>query len=169
MPLELRAATTADSPRLQEIEIEAGEQFRTVGMSDIAEHEPFSIEELNAYAEAGRSFAAVDGERIVGYVVIDRVGDAAHVEQVSVVPDEQGQGIGRRLIDRAGEWAAEQDLGALTLTTFREVPWNGPLYAHLGFRTLGEDELSAELRAVRDHESALGLDPAQRVCMQLDL
>lgn len=169
MPIELRAAKAADSPRLQEIELEAGEQFRTVGMSDVAEHDPFSVEELRAYAEAGRSFAAVDGAHIVGYVVIDRVGDAAHVEQISVVPDTQGQGIGRRLIDRVCLWAMANDLRSLTLATFRDVPWNGPLYAHLGFRVLGEDEMSVELRAVRDHETDSGLDPSQRVCMQLDL
>lgn len=169
MVIELRAATAADGPRLQEIELESGEQFRTVGMADVAEHDPFSVEELRTYAEAGRSFAAVDGARIVGYVVIDRVGDAAHVEQISVVPDAQGQGIGRLLIDRVRLWAVANGLGALTLTTFRDVSWNGPLYAHLGFRVLGEDELTVELRAVRDHETALGLDPAHRVCMQLDL
>jgi len=168
MAIELRAATAADSPRLQEIEVEAGEQFRAVGMSDIADDEPFSVEELRAYSEAGRSFAAVDGDRIVGYVLIDCVGEAAHVEQVSVVPDAQGQGIGRQLIDRVRMWATERGLQALTLTTFRDVSWNGPLYAHLGFRVLGDDELTVELRAVREHETALGLDPAHRVCMQLD-
>ena len=169
MVIEVRAATVADSPRLREIELEAGEQFRAIGMGDVADHDPFTLDELRAYVDGRRSFVAQDGDRVVGYVVIDRVGDAAHVEQVSVVPDAQGRGIGRQLVDRVGVWAAEQRLKALTLTAFRSVSWNGPLYAHLGFRVLTDDELTAELRAVRDHESEFGLDPSQRVCMQRDL
>jgi hypothetical protein len=43
------------------------------------------------------------------------------------------------------------------------------LYAHLGFRALDEAELTDGLRAVRDAEIEHGLDPAQRVCMRLDL
>jgi hypothetical protein len=58
---------------------------------------------------------------------------------------------------------------AITLTTFTDVPWNGPLYRHLGFRVLTDDELGPELRALRDRETAHGLDPAQRACMRADL
>jgi hypothetical protein len=46
------------------------------------------------------------------------------------------------------------------------VPWNRPLYKHLGFRVLGDEELSLGLRALRDDESAHGLDPELRVCMR---
>lgn len=169
MTIELRAATQADSLRLQEIEVSAGEQFRSVGLSDVADHDPFTVKELGAYADGGRSWAAVDGGHIVGYVVIDRVGTAAHIEQVSVVPEAQGRGIGRLLVDRVREWAVENGLSALTLTSFREVLWNAPLYDHLGFRILADAELTPELRAIRHEEADHGLDLTQRVCMQLDL
>jgi GNAT superfamily N-acetyltransferase len=169
MAIAVRAATAADSARLQAIEVAAGDRFRTVGLADVAEHDPFTAEELREYADGGRSFVAVEDDWIVGYVVIDCVGDAAHVEQVSVTPEAQGRGIGRRLIDQVCMWAREHDRAVLTLTTFRDVPWNEPLYAYLGFRVLGEDEISAELRGVRDHETEFGLDPERRVCMQLDL
>ena len=169
MMIELRAATQADSVRLQEIEVAAGEQFRTVGLSDVADHDPFTVEELGAYVDGCRSWVAVDDGHIVGYVVVDRVGTAAHIEQVSLVPEAQGQGIGRLLIDRVREWAVENGLGALTLTSFRDVAWNAPLYAHLGFRILADAELTPELQAIRHEEANQGLDLTQRVCMQLDL
>jgi hypothetical protein len=38
---------------------------------------------------------------------------------------------------------------ALTLTTFAGIPWNGPYYARLGFRTLDVTSLSFGLQAVR--------------------
>jgi hypothetical protein len=60
-------------------------------------------------------------------------------------------------------------MAAITLTTFRDVPWNAPPYEHLAFRIMSDDEVGPELRAVCDAETAAGLDPATRVCMRLDL
>ena len=105
----------------------------------------------------------------MGYVVVDVVDGCAHVEQVSVRPDHQGTGVGRALLDRVAAWAQARSMPALTLTTFADVPWNRPLYEHLGFRVLAEGELSPGLRAVRDAEAAHGLDPTNRVCMRRDL
>jgi ribosomal protein S18 acetylase RimI-like enzyme len=105
----------------------------------------------------------------VGYVLVDEVDGNAHVQEVSVRPDRQGQGVGRALLDRVRVWAIESGRSAISLTTFAEVPWNRPLYEHLGFRVLAEEEIGPELRAVREVETAHGLDPATRVCMRLDL
>lgn len=125
---------------------------------------------LARYANAGRSWVAVDGMDVpIGYVLLDVVDGCAHVEQVSVRPDHQGAGVGRALIERARAWAADTGLSAITLTTFTDVPWNAPLYHHLGFRVLREDELGPELREVRDTETAHGLDPSKRVCMRSEL
>jgi GNAT superfamily N-acetyltransferase len=166
----IRPSTPQDGPDLQRIELLAGEQFRDVGMPEIAGDQPAPAEVLATYAEAGRSWAALDGAgEPCGYVLVDVVDGNAHIEQISVLPDHQGRGIGRALIDRVRAWAAERRMAAVTLTTFRDVPWNAPLYRHLGFRDLSEDELGPGLEAVRDKETAHGLDPATRVCMRVDL
>ena len=155
---------------LRAIEVEAGERFRTVGLGDVADHPPFSIAVLTGYADAGRSWVATDGaDRPVGYVLVAVVDDAAHIEQISVRPDLQGRGVGRSLIDQVRAWAEEDGRRAITLTTFSDVAWNGPLYEHLGFTTLTEPEIGPELRAIQAAEIAEGLDPARRVCMRLDL
>lgn len=57
----------------------------------------------------------------------------------------------------------------LTLTTFRHIPWNRPLYEHLGFRILADNELGPALRAVREAEAVHGLDPSLRVVMRNEL
>jgi GNAT superfamily N-acetyltransferase len=136
-------------------------------MAAIADDQPMPVDVLAAYAAAGRSWVAeVDGA-VAGYVVVDVVDGAAHVEQVSVHPAHQGAGVGRALLDHVARWAAARSLPAVTLTTFRDVPWNAPLYRHLGFVDLADDELGPELRAVVAAEAAHGLDPATRVCMRL--
>ncbi|MDQ3145502.1 MAG: GNAT family N-acetyltransferase [Actinomycetota bacterium] len=163
----LRPARPTDAGRLREIERAAGAAFADVGMPEVAEEEPWAEEQLVAYATAGRSWVIADqGDEAVGYVVVDIVDGCAHVEQVSVHPDHQGLGLGRALLDEVERWARRQRMPALTLTTFTEVPWNGPLYAHLGFVPLADDELGPGLRAVRVDESAHGLDPDRRLCMR---
>ena len=168
--ITVRAARREDGPAQQAIERLAGEQFRVVGLDSVADDEPASFEELADYATDGRSWVAVDAEdRPIGYVVVDEVDGNAHVEQVSVQPDYQHSGVGRALLDRVRLWALETERPAITLTTFADVSWNRPLYEHLGFRVLAEDEITPELRDLRAAEATHGLDPTIRVCMRLDL
>ncbi len=170
MTTTIRPARPADGPTLQAIERLAGEAFRAAGMPDIADDAPDSLDALAEYASDGRSWVAVDSfDTPIGYLLVDLVDECAHIEQVSVLPDHQGSGVGRALIDHVQAWARRQSLAGVTLTTFRDIPWNAPLYRHLGFRELGDHEIGPELREVLAEEAADGLDPTLRVCMRLDL
>jgi GNAT superfamily N-acetyltransferase len=162
----IRVARPDDLALLVEIERAAGETFRSVGMDLVADDDPGSVEELAPYAEAGRAFVSVDADdRPTGYLLLDVVDAAAHVEQVSVHPDHARRGIGRALLERAAAWARAEGLRAITLTTYVEVEWNGPYYERLGFRYLTPEEETPGLRAIRRHERALGLDAWLRACM----
>ncbi|HET6965605.1 MAG TPA: GNAT family N-acetyltransferase [Acidimicrobiales bacterium] len=170
MSEQLRAARREDLPALREIERESGQRYREFGLDQVADDEPASIEVLATYAEGSRAWVAVDPDGVpVGYILVDEVDGAAHIEQVSVVPAHQGRGLGRALIDRVAGWAVEHQMEALTLTTFGHIPWNRPLYEHLGFRVLAAAELGPGLRAVREAEAVHGLDPALRVVMRREL
>jgi GNAT superfamily N-acetyltransferase len=163
----IRPAALDELPRLRDIERLAGERFRSVGMADVADNDPMSVDVLAGFVSEERCWVAVDeADEPIGYVIADVVDGNAHVEQVSVRPDRQGRGIGRALLERVRDWGAENGMPVVTLTTFRDVSWNGPLYHHVGFRILGEDEIGPELRHLRDGEAAMGLDPLKRVCMR---
>jgi ribosomal protein S18 acetylase RimI-like enzyme len=166
----LRPACSDDAPLLQEIERASAQQFRAVGLASVADDEPQPLEELAEYADSGRCWVAIsDDNKLVGYVAVDEVDGNAHVEQVSVRPEHQGAGLGRALLDRVQQWAMQSGHPAVTLTTYADVAWNQPLYEHLGFRVLNDDEIGPELRAIRAAERARGLDVSPRVCMSLDL
>lgn len=166
MRVIVRPGRVTDAEHLRAIETAAGERFAEVGMPEIAADEPMSGDVLAGYSRAGRCWvAAGEGDRPLGYAVVDVIDGCAHVEQISVHPRHQGQGLGRALLDAVEAWAAGRGLKGLTLTTFREVPWNRPLYEHLGFRVLTEVELTPGLRTVHDEEARHGIDPALRVCM----
>ncbi|WP_335988230.1 GNAT family N-acetyltransferase [Glycomyces sp. MUSA5-2] len=167
--MRIRAVTTTDLPLLQDIERAAGECFRTVGMDAIADDEPLTLKELDDYRRTGLAWATADRGRPVAYLIAEPVDGALHIEQVSVHPDRARRGLGRALIDHAAAVAAERGLDALTLTTFRDVPWNAPYYERLGFAPLDDDALTSGLRAIRDRESAHGIDRWPRVCMRRPL
>ena len=129
---------------------------------------PLAVGELAAYAIGQRSWVAVDAaDQPVAYVLMDVVDGNAHVAQISVAPELQGQGAGRALLDQVRTWAIESNYPAITLTTFSGVAWNRPLYEHLGFVVVSEDEIGPDLQTVRRHEAVSGLDPGDRVCMRI--
>jgi len=163
----IRPARLADIRDMQHIEIVAGRAFIDVGLPEIAGDEPLPTGEMAAYIEAGRAWVATAeaGGRVVGYVLADGVDGNGHVEQVSVHPELAGRRIGSRLIDTVGDWAMAHQMAALTLTTFREVPWNAPYYERLGFQTVEDGERGPELVALMGREAAHGLEPARRVAM----
>ncbi|MEU1666839.1 GNAT family N-acetyltransferase [Streptomyces sparsogenes] len=169
--MRIRQSTIEELPVLQDIERAAGLCFRDIGMDEIADDEPLSLEELAGYQRAGRAWVAVNGDdRAVAYLITDPVDGNMHIEQVSVHPDSARRGLGRALIEHAAGRAAAEGAGALTLTTFVDVAWNAPYYAaRCGFRTLGEDELTPGLREIRRNEAAHGLDRWPRVCMRRDV
>ncbi|WP_432948999.1 GNAT family N-acetyltransferase [Kribbella sp. CA-253562] len=165
--MHIRLAVPGDLPVLRTVETAAGELFRQIGMNDIAEHEPPALHVLRSYQRAGRAWVAADADdHPVGYVLVKVVDRAAHIEQVSVHPDHQRQGVGRALIDAVDAWAVAQDLPAITLSTFRDVAWNAPYYAGLGFRPLDDEDLTPGLLEIREEEAAIGLAPADRVFLR---
>jgi hypothetical protein len=68
------------------------------------------------------------------------------------------------MIDRLAEDVRGR-FTALSLATFRTVPWNAPYYARLGFVELSRAEAGPEHEASWRQQAANGLDMAQRLFM----
>lgn len=102
----------------------------------------------------------------MGFAVATIIDEAAHLEEVSVHPKHGRRGLGTRLVQAVCDWAEESGYPAVTLSTFRDIPWNAPFYARIGFRTMAEEELGPGLLAVRAHETEDGLIMQQRVFMR---
>ncbi|WAZ19111.1 GNAT family N-acetyltransferase [Streptomyces cinnabarinus] len=165
--MHIRAVRLDELPLLQDIERAAGLCFRDIGMPEIAEDEPLALDELARYHDTGLAWVmADDADGPVAYLIAERVDGNLHVEQVSVHPDSARRGIGRLLLDHLAAAARSEGAPALTLTTFTQVPWNGPYYARCGFEFMADDGLTPGLRKIREHEAAHGLDRWPRVCMR---
>jgi GNAT superfamily N-acetyltransferase len=122
----IRPPEPADLPRLVEIERRAGQAFAGHGMPEIAADDPGTPEELETYRAAGRAWVAAEDGEPIAYLLAADVDGCLHVEQVSVDPDKAGRGIGAALLDHVAGFARAGGRSALTLTTFRDIPWNAP-------------------------------------------
>jgi GNAT superfamily N-acetyltransferase len=168
--MHVREARRVELPLLRDLERAAGELFREVGMAEIAEDEPLSLDELLRYQHVGRAWVIADPNDLpAAYLIADLVDGNLHIEQVSVHPRHARQRLGRQLLDHVAQHAIAAGVPALTLTTFATVPWNAPYYERCGFRVIGEDALGPGLRTIRQHEASRGLDRWPRVCMRRDL
>jgi len=164
----VRLGLPGESTQLQQLEIEAGEQFREIGMHSIADDEPPALDELEAAIAQERLWVAeIDLEPCAGYAMATILDGAPHLVQVSVRPTHQRRGVGRALVNAGADWARHLGADSITLTTFRDVAWNGPLYERLDFVAIDDAELTDALRRVRQQEIELGLDAAgPRVAMR---
>ena len=131
----IRRAVPDDFAALQDIERRAGERFRDVGMPDIAAHEPYSDEEL---AAAEVVLVATDDEGVpLGYAMVGLVDGHAHLEGLAVMPDAGRRGVGTSLLEAVADWARARGDEQVTLTTFRDVPFNAPRLCTCGAKGSG--------------------------------
>lgn len=141
----IRPASPTDVVVLPAIESAAGEVFRSAGMPEVADDPLPDTDQLHRAASNGRVWIATVNDDVVAYALAVVRDGSAHLEQVSVHPDHAGQRIGADLIDAVCGWARDRGDERLTLTTFADVPWNGPYYRRLGFHPLEDDALGPQL------------------------
>lgn len=167
---EVRPATLSDAESLPYIEVASGELFRTVGLEAVADSAPTAPEVFAAAHRDGRLWvaAAATGE-VVAFALGVYMDGHHHLQQLSVLPDHGRRGLGRALVEAVCVWARDEGGGQVTLSTFSDVPWNGPYYERLAFRPLDEWELGPDLAAARVDEQAQGLDISKRMMMRRDV
>lgn len=164
--MRIRPARLDELEGLARIEHEADSLFVVVGVDVIvAAPSPAASDYATAQSDGRILVADLAWGTLAGFVRIEIVDAAAHLEQVSVPPEHARRGIGRALIGAAEEWASRHGHTRMTLTTYRDVPWNGPLYHRLGFEVFADADLGPQLRVIRHRERAAGLEVLPRQAM----
>lgn len=166
----VRLAYSSELAQLQEIEREASSLFANTRYSFLVGAEPGSLEFLRLQHNDGKVWVVEDSENHpVGFAAAGFVNGSPHLHEVDVLPAHGRQGLGTRLINEVVEWARGAGYERLTLSTFRDIPWNAPFYQKLGFEAIGEVDLPDGLVEIRRRERELGLPVDERVCMSLKL
>lgn len=169
----IRLACSAELSRLREIEDEAGTLFSGLGLIDESLDVSFPPEELARLIGQEQVWVACEpgtaSGQPVGFIIASLRDDAVYIEELDVLPAHGRRGLGSRLLDHVCRWAEERGHPAVTLSTFRDVPWNGPFYRKHGFRDLHPEEWTPSMPLIREKETQHGLSIDARVFMRREL
>jgi GNAT superfamily N-acetyltransferase len=163
----IRLARPDDLTHIPEISASGEETFARYGQPLGEGSAPMRPEQCEAPLAAGLLWIAEDEGGPIGFLAAEITGDALYVAEVDVLMGRQRQGHGRRLMQAAIDAARARGLAAVTLETFRNIPWNGPFYATLGFVEVPEEELTPHLAAAIAMQVAHGF--TDRCAMRLAL
>lgn len=168
MNIEIRQTTGEDVHLLPAIEHSAGESFRDIpGLAWVADSDDMSTENHLEYVKKGTSWVAEADGLIVGFLCAEAAGKDLHIWEMAVGCEWQGHGIGRRLTLTAIEHASLHRFKSVTLTTFRDVPWNEPFYRSLGFEIIAGEKLDERLDEILRAEIQKGFPGSLRCAMRL--
>ena len=144
--INIRSATLSDKsfilsliPRLNEFGPPA---WREPDMMTATDTKILEGEILNPPADGAIFIAENDQNIPLGFIQMNRGSDYynkepfAHITNIIIAPEAEGQGIARLLITKGEEWAREQGFGWVTLSVFAQNTHAREVYRHLGF---GED------------------------------
>lgn len=166
----VRKAVAEDVPFLPDIERIAASLFKTypsdLGLTAENYENVSSVETFAEAEQGGRLWVAtVARGSIVGFARVAELSGYAHLDELDVLPSHGRQGIGSALLAAVCSWAQERGYPAVTLRTFRDVPWNGPFYRGRGFHVVEGARLSTRHLELEASERHRGLRTDLRVTM----
>jgi GNAT superfamily N-acetyltransferase len=162
----IRSAQIEELSQLATIEQAAAIRFQGTLYAFLADGAPLPIEFVQQRFQAGQVWVAVDLYNIViGFAITREVDRTLYLQEIDILPNHGQRGLGKALVETIQTWAANSGYAAMSLSTFRDLPWNAPFYAKLGFRIQDESDLTEEFQAIRQHEQDAGLPIGDRVIM----
>lgn len=161
----IRKARVEEVAALPSLERRAAARFREVGLDAVAEMAPLPITLLELGRLEGLLWVAEHEERPIGFLLASVIDGELHIAEIDVEPAFQRRGIGRALLEHACAEARARRLPALTLLTFRGVPWCEPFYAKAGFVPIEPGAMGPKLAARAEDDASL-FSAARRVAMR---
>lgn len=134
MDVTVRTATNRDIPRLVEVSRSADGMFTEAGL-DLPPDDP-TIEFRTADWLIVTDVPEASSRIVVGFATLVEVGGQAHLTGLGVHRDHMRRGVGSTLLTEAQRQARARGYEFMTLTTFRDLPFNAPWYERRGFSVL---------------------------------
>ena len=128
--LLIRRATAADAEAGAQLVREAYQHYvPRIGRPPV----PMTLDYVRIVA-AGNTWLAERGGHLVGVLVLEHFNDHVLVENLAVLPDAQGTGIGSRLLRHAEDQAQARGVHEVRLYTHELMTENRAYYPRRGYR-----------------------------------
>jgi GNAT superfamily N-acetyltransferase len=159
-------ASMGEIDALIAIDLAAGQMFAPTGLLSfdaLGDHVPAGI--LADAIRASHVLVVRQGGAPAGFAMVSVREGSLYLDQISVDPAHGRKGLGRALIAGVIRMARQKKARRVTLSTFREVAWNGPYYKRLGFRELPEKRLMPWMKELESLQ-ARSMDVSKRCFME---
>ena len=127
--LSFRPAVVADVPALAEV----ARQAYSLYVERMGQEPAPMTADYDEVVARGEVWVAEEGRRILGMLVLSAERDHLLVENVAVVPEAQGKGVGHALMRLAEDRAAASGLAELRLYTNAAMTENLAYYPRRGY------------------------------------
>ncbi|RFU29038.1 hypothetical protein B7463_g7289, partial [Scytalidium lignicola] len=164
----VRKAQESDIPSLADVEKSAAVLFEKVGLGHIT-GSTMPPDTLLEMTNRGYLWVAVaDGDKPIGFLGGYALDGYFYIAEISVAREFQGKGVGRALM-KAMSKDIRSKIGVykgLTLTTYRDLEWNGPWYKKLGFVEVIPQDIGPGHSLIIKEEGEAGHDIRRRCVMK---
>ena len=149
------------------IELAAASRFQGWLVPSFVFSESTPLERFALRQASGHLWVALEDDgRPAGFGMVEPHGSRLWLEELDVLPEHCSRGVGSALVEEIARWAPASGFHEVVLTTYRDVPWNGPFYAKRGFEMVPPGQLDTDLEARLREEEARGLASMPRVAMR---
>ncbi len=169
MSISIRHGHRKDFAVVQDIERDSERLFLSVGYDFCSRGNVRDDDELSRGLDHGALLIAEADGVPAGFALLWNVDGHGHLAELGVRLGFQKRGIGRLLLEASETWAIQSGFSKITLTTFRDVPWNEEFYRRYGYEALEVRDGDVDLMAVIEEENEAGLWVEPRVVMYKSL
>ena len=139
---ELRQSTAGDCDRLYRVQ---SQSMRPYVEQIWGWNESFQEERFRQGFEPDKTWVALSHEREIGFLRVTEKDEGIFIEQIYIIPEYQGRGIGTALVREVLSKKLPVELSVLKLNTDARR-----LYERLGFRVNGESATHYHMRVEPD-------------------
>jgi putative acetyltransferase len=137
-PINIRRASVDEAEAIAAILYEAFAEYESLYTPEGFAATTPTAEQIQQRWSEGPVWVAVQNDRLVGTVAATPRGEALYIRSMALLPAARGQGIGRRLLNQAEDFAREQGYRQLLLSTISFLTHAIQLYEQSGFQQTSE-------------------------------
>lgn len=163
---KVRIAAARDLSDISRVERQAAQAFRDIGYPQLADGAATPIAWFEKGLEQGFLWVCVDEHDVpIGFALASLMDGLFYLEDISVNPQVQRQGVGDALLQQVIDHAKFLYCSSLVLSTLMSAPWTEPFYRKHGFLAADMDRLPAPVLEKFQAETDLGLPAHDRIIM----
>ncbi|QUL37796.1 GNAT family N-acetyltransferase [Erythrobacter sp. JK5] len=163
----LRLARPEDAQAFHDVEEDAAQLLKEEpSLAGLPVPPSRSPEEYREMIRQRHCLTALSEDTVVGFAATRRIGREVHLHELSVASAFQRRRIGATLINALKVDCRNAGVRAITLHTYRDIPWNAPFYERHGFVTVEDLDAYPRLAAGLEAAVEFGL-PRDRRCAMI--